>query len=309
MSWPRTISGNVPLVTKQNYQVFQVFFPPLAHFVFPQGVFLTPLCIGWGFFVSKPLFLSMSLDNTRSNAGVSPWRSCFVFVNRKQSRSFFLRALPDFLRLRDSNGFQRVLGSGGNNSKLSHRDPEQDRTQIFIKTLFGKTICRQIWTGILIKNLKEQIQAVSGIPSNLLCLVHAGKILQENFSLQHYGIGRDSTITLSTRLRGGSSAAGPKGFQGSTSKPSGSYRDAAKGKAPSKGKEPAAFNIPPGQYIVDQTPEIPSISLDIPEVMCIFSDMENKAVICRFNGFWPKTEALYQWIHTVWTKDCQIHLC
>eukprot|EP00253_Pinus_taeda_P034064 PITA_34064 len=51
------------------------------------------------------------------------------------------------------------------------------------------------------------------------------------------------------------------------------------------------------------------LSLDIPEVKSIFSDLEKKAIICRFNGFWPKTEALYQWIHTVWTKNCQIHLC
>lgn len=56
-------------------------------------------------------------------------------------------------------------------------------------------------------------------------------------------------------------------------------------------------------------PESPSILLDTPEVKCIFSDLQRKAVICRFNGFWPKTDALYQWIHTVWTKDCHIHLC
>ena len=60
---------------------------------------------------------------------------------------------------------------------------------------------------------------------------------------------------------------------------------------------------------MDQAPENPSISLDLPEVKYIFSYLQKNAIICRFNGFWPKTDALYQWIHTVWTKNCQIHLC
>lgn len=236
-----------------------------------------------------------------------PWARSDAEKNHIESTHCFpIQSFLDRLRLL---GSQRVLEPEGGKAPLLHKDSEQDRTQIFIRTLSGKSICKQMWTGEMIKNIKEEIQADTGIPSNLLVLVHAGKILQENFSLQHYGIGRDSTITISTWLRGGSSGAGQKGFQGSTSKPTVSYRDAAKGKAPSTGKEPAKSNPLPGQYIVEQTPENPSISLDSPEVNCIFTDLQNKAVICRFNGFWPKTEALYQWIHTVWTTDCQIHLC
>lgn len=99
------------------------------------------------------------------------------------------------------------------------------------------------------------------------------------------------------------------GSKGSTSKPTGFYRDAAKGKESPKEKEHATVNIPPGQYIVDEVPESPSIPLDIPEVKCIFSDLQKNVVICRFNGFWPKSDALYQWIHTTWTTNCRIHLC
>lgn len=125
--------------------------------------------------------------------------------------------------------------------------------------------------------------------------------MQDPYSIQYYRVAKDSTITLNLRLRGGS--------KGSTSKPGGSYRDAAKGKEPTERRDPAAVNISPGQYIVDQMTESPSISLDSPEVRVIFSDLETKVVICRFNGFWPKTEALYQWVHSTWTKNCQIHLC
>jgi len=34
--------------------------------------------------------------------------------------------------------------SGGKKSKLALKDPEQERTQIFIRTLSGNTICKQI---------------------------------------------------------------------------------------------------------------------------------------------------------------------
>lgn len=64
----------------------------------------------------------------------------------------------------------------------------------------------------------------------------------------------------------------------------------------------------PGQYIVDQIPESPSISIDIPEVNNIYSELQKYAVIGRFNGFWPRANVLYQWIHSFWTKNCQIYL-
>jgi len=172
--------------------------------------------------------------------------------------------------------------------------------QIFIRTLTGNTICMQARTGMLIKNFRDDIQELLGIPASLLNLVYAGHILLEEFTVKHYGIVKDSTIFLSTRLRGGSF--------GSSSKGTGSFKDAVKGKGEATNKFTAANN-PPGQYIVDQMPENPSVSLDIPEVKCLFTDLQNNAVICRFNGFWPKTDALYQWVHTVWAKNCRIHLC
>lgn len=100
------------------------------------------------------------------------------------------------------------------------------------------------------------------------------------------------------RLRGGAENAG------TSSQNKGSFKEAVKG----KGKNPTAVTEPPGQYIVDQIPENPSISIEIPEVKNIYSDLQKNAVICRFSGFWPRTDALYQWIHSVWTKNFQIYL-
>lgn len=39
------------------------------------------------------------------------------------------------------------------------------------------------------------------------------------------------------------------------------------------------------------------------------TDFYTKVVICRFNGLWPKTNALQQWIISIWKTNCHLHLC
>lgn len=198
---------------------------------------------------------------------------------------------------------------GGNPSELEIKSVKLDFTkedsadlkQIFIRSIEGRHVCMQIWERMSVLEVKKETQDKLGIPAPLQNLLFSGLCLQDQHTLQHYRVAKDSTIILNLRLRGGS--------KGASSKPTGTYRDAAKGKEPPKGKEPSAANEPPGQYIMDQSPESPSISLDLPEVNFIFSDLQKNVVICRFNGFCPRTDALYPWIHTVWTKNCQIQLC
>jgi len=60
---------------------------------------------------------------------------------------------------------------------------------------------------------------------------------------------------------------------------------------------------------VEQKSQIPALTVSLPEVNELYSDFYTKAVICRFNGFWPKSDALHQWIFSTWTPNCQIHLC
>lgn len=134
-----------------------------------------------------------------------------------------------------------------------------------------------------IKNIKDEIQEYLGISTNLLSLVYAGHILQEKYTVQHYGIVRDSTIILSTRLRGGSF--------GSSSKGTGSFKDTVKGKGEAINK-PAPTQDLPGPYIVEQRTQTPVLTIDLPEVNNFHTDFSSMAVICRLNGFWPKIDAL-----------------
>lgn len=229
---------------------------------------------------------SRDLDPVNGNLDLEKcWRKKADLSELKRSRQKETGVLPDPEQKREEQDLAKA--------------DRVDLIQIFIKTTAGSHVCMQIWDRLNVLDLKGEIQVKLGIPVTFQILMFSGQCMQDQLSLQHYRVAKDSTIVLNHRLRGGS--------KGASSKPTGSYCDAAKGKASPKGKEPTAAHT--GQYIVDQIPESPSIALDLPEVQCIFSNLEKKAVICRFNGFWPKTEALYEWIHTIWTKNCQIHLC
>lgn len=111
---------------------------------------------------------------------------------------------------------------------------------------------------------------------------------------------RDSTIILSTRLRGGSF--------GSCSKGIGSFKDAVKRKGEATNK-PTPTQELPGPYIVEQRSQTPVLQIDFIEVNNFHSDYSSLAVIWRFNCFWPKTDALRQWIFSTWTTNCDILLC
>lgn len=147
-----------------------------------------------------------------------------------------------------------------------HKANKADLKQIFIRSTAGRHVCVQIWDRMSVLELKKEIQDKLEIPVALQILIFSGHCMQDQHSLQHYRVAKDSTIALNHRLRGG--------YKGATSKTTGTYRDAAKGKELPKGKEPTTVNAPPGQYIVDQAPENPSISLDLPEVNYIFSDLQ-----------------------------------
>lgn len=157
-----------------------------------------------------------------------------------------------------------------------------------------------IWTydRDRVSELKNNIADQIHCPAGKQHLLNEGRSLQKCRTMQEYNIKPGSTIILNMRLRGGAESAR------TSSQSKGSFKEAVKG----KGKNPTVVTEPPGLYIVDQTSESPSISIEIPEVNNIYSDLQKNAVICRFNGFWPRTDALYQWIHSVWTKNCQIYL-
>lgn len=114
--------------------------------------------------------------------------------------------------------------------------------QILIKSIGGKHFCMQLSKGMSIHALKKEIQSYLGTPTQHQNLIYSGYSLQDNQTLQHYGIAKDSTIILNLRLRGGST--------GTSSKNASSFRDAVRGGEKTKNKAAPPSKLP-GPYIVE----------------------------------------------------------
>lgn len=65
----------------------------------------------------------------------------------------------------------------------------------------------------------------------------------------------------------------------------------------------------PNLYIVEKLDSSPILEIKNPQVKQLFSTLQSHAIICRFNGFWPISHELHQWIFTNWIINCKILLC
>ncbi len=77
--------------------------------------------------------------------------------------------------------------------------------QIIIKTLTGKSIVLELPKGpdTTVLDVKRMIQDKEGLPLDQQRLVYAGKLLEDDDTLQTNNIQRESTLHLILRLPGG----------------------------------------------------------------------------------------------------------
>ena len=65
----------------------------------------------------------------------------------------------------------------------------------------------------------------------------------------------------------------------------------------------------PKPFLVDKLEEVPSTEISHPTLEDQLQIYAESAIIYRFNGIWPRTTDIYQWIHSTWTKNYKVIFC
>jgi ubiquitin len=82
-------------------------------------------------------------------------------------------------------------------------DDGEAQTPIFVKIPTGKTITLFVAASDTIDNVKGQIQGKQTNRHRDLRLIFEGRQLEDRYTIEHYNIGKEATLHLNLRLKGG----------------------------------------------------------------------------------------------------------
>lgn len=78
-----------------------------------------------------------------------------------------------------------------------------ENIQIFVKTLTNKNFTINVNTEDDVRTIKDRIFEKEGIPNDQQRLIFGGKQIEDGNKISDYSIGKDATVHLVLRLRGG----------------------------------------------------------------------------------------------------------
>ena len=163
--------------------------------------------------------------------------------------------------------------------EVKDQSPVEDIYPIVIRSLSGKSVCILIRDSYTTQEVKSRFQGRELLAMEEVDIYFEGKILKDTNPISKYNIGRNSTLYLTLRLRGGDARKGAS----TSSKPS--FREVVD----KRSIQVQLAKPKPTKYIVEQSKQSPCVEMVDPTIQDIYLEYFARAIIYKFNGFWLET--------------------